>query len=420
MVLSRSEARQIIETWLAEAHLSRETCRFALPPSQQNIAAGSLLSFADAPDVSYRVDRVERGEYLMIDATRHDPNVRQVSPPISTGTHVTPYVPLLSVDVTFLDLPMLKSDQIAHAPYVMATGDPWPGPIAVYGADEGGDFEHLTILNTRATKVVLKSRLPAGVNSRIEHGQSLDVVMSSGQLHSVSMLQMLNGANTAAIGNASLNQWEIVQFQSVELLSKNTYRLANLVRGKFGSHAEDHEGWAEGADFVLLHAGVDQLPMSEENRTAQRTYRVGPITTPHIVKSYGILAHVVCAHFRPVICDGRKLQKYGRLRGPGAGAFMLIHGRASTFRLGKRASFTDCAYCVTGRMSWNSQRQPRRPSYPTRTSQRLIRTYSTSTFQSRFPKYRTPMVRVLPPLWRWDEGDPYRRCAYVGPFCCTE
>ena len=101
MVLSRSEARQIIETWLAEANLSRESCCFALPPSQKDIAAGSLMSFADAPDVTYRVDRVERGEYLMIDATRHDPNVRQVSPPISTETHVTPYVPPLSVDVNF-------------------------------------------------------------------------------------------------------------------------------------------------------------------------------------------------------------------------------------------------------------------------------------------------------------------------------
>ena len=48
------------------------------------------------------------------------------------------------------------------------------------------------------------------------------------------------------------------------------------MHGKFGSHAEDHEGWAEGADFVLLHAGIYQLPMSEENRTTQRTYRFGP------------------------------------------------------------------------------------------------------------------------------------------------
>jgi hypothetical protein len=66
------------------------------------------------------------------------------------------------------------------------------------------------ILNSRATKGVLKSSLPADVHSRLQHGQSFDVVMSSGQLHSVSMLQMLNGANTAPIGYTSLNQWEII------------------------------------------------------------------------------------------------------------------------------------------------------------------------------------------------------------------
>ena len=58
MVLSRSEARQIIETWLAEADLSRETRRFALPPSKNEVVGGSLISFLDAPDVTYRVDRV--------------------------------------------------------------------------------------------------------------------------------------------------------------------------------------------------------------------------------------------------------------------------------------------------------------------------------------------------------------------------
>ena len=49
--------------------------------------------------------------------------------------------------------------------------------------------------------------------------------------------------------------------------------------GKFGSHAEDHEGWAEGADFVLLHAGIDQLPMSEENRTGPMLISVWAIGT---------------------------------------------------------------------------------------------------------------------------------------------
>jgi hypothetical protein len=111
--------------------------------------------------------------------------VRQVSPPISTEMHVTPYIPPLAVDVTFLDLPMLKSDQIAHAPSVAA------------------DFEHLAIRTSRTTKGALKFSLSAGVHSRLQHLQSFDVLMSSGQLHSVLMLQMLNGSNTAATGNPS-------------------------------------------------------------------------------------------------------------------------------------------------------------------------------------------------------------------------
>jgi hypothetical protein len=148
--------------------------------------------------------------------------------------------------------------------------------------------------------------------------------------------------------------------------------------------------------------------------------RDGPINTPHIVKIYGILARVVCGHFRPVICDGRKQRKDGRSLGSGAGVLMPIHGRASTFRWGKKANNTVFACCVTGKRSWNSQRHPRRPSYQTRKSQRMIWTCRTGTFQSKLPKSQTPMVRVSQPFWRWDEGDPYRRSAYVGAFCGTE
>lgn len=175
---------------------------------------------------------------------------------------------------------------MGHAPYLVASGDPWPGPVAVYAADMEDDLKQVSILNRRATKVILNTKLSAGVHSRLQHGQSVTVTLSSGQLSSVSMLQMLNGANTAAVGDASHGQWEVIQFQSVELLSQNTYRLTNLVRGKFGSHAEDHGGWAQGSDFILLHSEIDQLPISEENRTAKRAYRYGPSSRAYNHPSY--------------------------------------------------------------------------------------------------------------------------------------
>lgn len=185
-------------------------------------------------------------------------------------------MPPLSVTTNFLDLPILKSDQIAHAPFVVASSDPWPGPVAVYAADEGSDFDQIAMINRRATLGTTITNLCAGNHSRIQHGQSVDVTLASGRLSSVTRLQLLNGANTAAIGVAQRNQWEVVQFQSVELIGEQTYRLTNLIRGKFGSETEDHGGWISGADFVLLHAGMDQLPLSEENRTAERTFRYGP------------------------------------------------------------------------------------------------------------------------------------------------
>ena len=106
-----------------------------------------------------------------------------------------------------------------------------------------------------------------------------------------------------------------------------------------------------------------------------------------------------------------KQQKDGRSLGSDAGVLMPIHGRALTFHLGKRANNTVFACCETGRRSWNSQRHPPRPSYQTRKSQRMIWTYRIGTFQSRFPRSQPPMVQVSQPFWRWDEGDPYRRCA---------
>ena len=86
-------------------------------------------------------------------------------------------------------------------------------------------------------------------------------------------------------------------------------------------------------------------------------------------------------------------QKDGRSVGSDAGVLMPIHRR---HHLEKKA---------------NNKRA---------NSQRMIWTYRIGTFQSKLPKSQPPMVRVSQPFWRWDEGDPYRRCAYVGAFCSAK
>jgi hypothetical protein len=87
---------------------------------------------------------------------------------------------------------------------------------------------------------------------------------------------MLNGANLAAIGDGSPDNWELVQFQNAELVAENTYRLTHLLRGQLGSDAWQPADWPEGSYFVLLDGRPEQLGLQPAERGLGRYYRVGP------------------------------------------------------------------------------------------------------------------------------------------------
>jgi hypothetical protein len=94
---------------------------------------------------------------------------------------------------------------------------------------------------------------------------ALRVAMVSGELASVTALEMLNGANRAALIRAD-GVAEIIQFQEA-VLQNGVYTLTNLLRGRRGTEVftGDH---AAGDLFVLLN-GVSRrgLPLSRIGAT---------------------------------------------------------------------------------------------------------------------------------------------------------
>ncbi len=66
---------------------------------------------------------------------------------------------------------------------------------------------------------------------------------------------MLNGGNVAALRH-NKDQWEIVQFQSAQLIAPNSYELTGLLRGQCGTEALAAQPVAAGASFVLLNQAV--------------------------------------------------------------------------------------------------------------------------------------------------------------------
>lgn len=104
----------------------------------------------------------------------------------------------------------------------------------------------------------------------------LTVELYEGELTSVSRMQLLNGANFAAVRSAS-GAWEVLQFEAAEETALGVWRLSRLLRGQFGSCDAAAAGAPVGADFVALDQAVVPAGLSAGEAGLLLNWRVGPL-----------------------------------------------------------------------------------------------------------------------------------------------
>jgi Uncharacterized conserved protein (DUF2163) len=137
----------------------------------------------------------------------------------------------------------------------------------------------------------------------------LHLTMVSGSLASVSNVEMLNGANLAALIRADGNA-ELIQFQD-SALSLGVYTLTTLLRGRRGTEVFTG-GYAVGDLLVLLDGdGVTRRPLGLD--------RLGDMLHYRTVGRGGELRD---ARTAPLTLAGNDLKPYApaQLKRPGAGA----------------------------------------------------------------------------------------------------
>ena len=98
----------------------------------------------------------------------------------------------------------------------------------------------------------------------------------SGALSSVDEQALLSGANLAAIGDGTADNWELFQFQQAELVAPDTYELTDRLRGQFGSDGVMPDQWPEGSTVVFLDGVPEQISLLRNSLRVSQTYRIGP------------------------------------------------------------------------------------------------------------------------------------------------
>lgn len=289
MALTRGEGRQVAERWLTEARVAREALRVALPPSQMALGAGDVIELpadgAERPG-RYRIDRVEQAGALLVEATRIEPEVYDPAPVEEELASLRPFVPPLPVLAQFMDLPLLRGEEVPHAPHLAVTVQPWPGSVAVYRSTTDANYALNAVVPSRSVVGVTRTPLRAARSGLLDTGPVLEVKLISGNLESVSREALLNGANLAAIGDGSVDNWELFQFQEAQLVAPLTYWLQGRLRGQAGSDGLMPEVWPAGSTFVLMNGTPQQVELSPHLRRVAQHYRIGPARRPVDDPSY--------------------------------------------------------------------------------------------------------------------------------------
>ncbi|MCV6587112.1 MAG: glycoside hydrolase/phage tail family protein [Marinibacterium sp.] len=286
--MTRGEGRAVAERWLAEARVSRDTLRLALPPSHLSVRAGDVVHLAEQGGGlhPWRVDRVEVSDRQLIEAVRIEPELYRPGDIRDDLVANTGFVPPLPVTPLFMDLPLIAGDEVEHAPHLAVTADPWSGSAAVYHSASDSDFALDRILATRAVAGRTLAPLTRHEPGRWDRGAPLEVELISGAFESRSAQAVLNGANLAAIGDGSSGTWELFQFQTADLVGPRRWWLSDRLRGQLGSDGLMPDIWPEGSWVVLLNGAPEQIDLRPNQLRVAQTYRIGPARRPYTDPSY--------------------------------------------------------------------------------------------------------------------------------------
>ncbi|MEM9059808.1 MAG: glycoside hydrolase TIM-barrel-like domain-containing protein [Pseudomonadota bacterium] len=286
ILLSGSKAQQVCDRWLAESFEARGEAHFSLPPSMLAIEPGDLVDVGTTGQIeAYRIDRISDALGREVEAVRTEPTL--YLPTRSAERQVEPETEVLAgpIEAVLLDLPIANSTDIDHQPWIAVSADPWPGAVALFKSASGESFEFVkTLLNSAVIGKSLQA-LPSAEPNRWQRVEWI-VLMPTGSLTSAERFDVLNGANRLAVETSE--GWEIVQFETAELIDQDTYRLSNMLRGQRGTRPEEIPASAR---LVLLDGAVETLPLNASECTLDRYWRIGPAEFDHAHPSFVTVSH---------------------------------------------------------------------------------------------------------------------------------
>ncbi len=289
IVMSATEAAQTEEVLLYMRWLERHDVSFVPPPTHANLEPADVVTIT-SPTATYELrlvginylpdGRIECAAKFNNAAVYTSAAVAQEG--LSTGQVLS--FPGASISV-LMDIPCVDSD-ITNKPGMLTAlcgySASWQGGTLFRSDDEGQTWIGVQGFNAPGCTVGMTTNtIGAASRFTVDTGNVLAVRLISGDLSSVTQDAMFNGANHFAYG--APGRWEIIAAQNCVVQGDGTYKLSNLLRGRFGSE-QYMEAHALSDSIVLLdHASLRFVGLNIASLNISRLWR--PVTKGRSIES---------------------------------------------------------------------------------------------------------------------------------------
>ena len=277
IVLNADESAGIEEVLLYMYWLERTDVSFVLPPPYQYLEAADVVTIT-APSATYEL-RLTEINYLPDGRLECKAkfNNAAVYTPTAVGQESTSPGQTLAFsgpsNFVPLDVPLLVDAMNAPGLLAGVGGylDGWPGGTLMRSDDAGQTWSSVQGFTPGMVAGLAINAIGAGRSDIIDASSRLNFRLHSGDLASVSLTAMLNGANGFAYG--APGRWEIIGIQNFATESDGSLTGYDLLRGRFGSEwaMETHLPYDE---LVLLDIGALKfVAMNIASLNQSRLYR---------------------------------------------------------------------------------------------------------------------------------------------------
>lgn len=255
VVMTADEAARVADSLLYLYWMERSSAQFSIPPSYRALEPCDVITvsaFGGTQKLRIKEITYEADGSLAISAVYAGNAV--YSSTLSGGTASVSKAPVSIQGPTtaaLLDIPLLRDqDNLAGFPVALCGySSGWRGATLFKSDDGGQSWLGLASFSSPSAIGIATTALSSpATTALIDTASVLSVSLYSGSLSSVTEAQMFNGANHFAYG--ADGRWEIIAAENCVMQGDGTYKLSNLLRGRFGTE------WAMGnhiaGDMIVL------------------------------------------------------------------------------------------------------------------------------------------------------------------------